>query len=59
MQAYEDGSVWHLKFKVDGIVFAWHLPEKVVTWQVKEIRGSVWFEYVEGLLMRTRLSFIR
>ena len=53
VQAYEDGRVWHLKFKVDGIIFQWHLPEPVVCWPVCEIRGPVWFEYVEGLLMRT------
>ena len=53
-QAYEDHGVWHLKFKVDGIVFAWHLPSPVVTWRIKEKRGPVWFEYVEDLPLRTR-----
>src|SRR5215469_6271671 len=30
VQAYIDQGIWHFKFKVDGIVFAWHLPDKVV-----------------------------
>jgi len=54
VQAYEDGRVWHFKFKVDGIVFAWHLPENVVCWRIEKKRGPVWFEYVEGLPLRTR-----
>lgn len=54
VQAYEDRSIWHLKFKVDGIVFAWHIPEKAVSWRMEAKRGPVSFEYVEGLPMRTR-----
>jgi len=54
VQAYEDGGIWHLKFKVQGIVFAWHLPEKVVTWKIEVKRDPVWYEYVPGLPLRTR-----
>jgi hypothetical protein len=25
VQAYEDRGIWYLRFKVDGIVFAWHI----------------------------------
>jgi hypothetical protein len=54
VQAYEDYNIWHFKFKVDGIVFGWHVPGKVVTWQVREERGPIWYEYIEGLPLRTR-----
>lgn len=54
VQAYEDRGVWYLKFKVDDILFAWHLPSKVVTWRIKESRGPVWYEYVDDLPLRTR-----
>ena len=54
VQSYEDRCVWHLKFKVDGIIFAWHLPDPVVTWKIQEKRGPVWYEHVEDLPMRTR-----
>jgi hypothetical protein len=44
VQAYEDCSIWHFKFKVDGLIYAWHLPDKVVTWQVKEQRAAILYE---------------
>ena len=54
VQAYEDYSIWHFKFKVDGIVFAWHLPDKVVTWPVKETRGALRYEWQDDMSPRTR-----
>lgn len=46
--------VHQLVFLIDGIKFQWHVPDNAVSWQVKEIRGPVWYEYVDGLPMRTR-----
>jgi len=54
VQAYEDYWIWHFKFKVDGIVFAWHVPEKAVTWKIKENRSAIFYEWQDGLPMRTR-----
>jgi hypothetical protein len=54
VQAYLDCGTWHLKFKVDGIVFAWHLPERVVSWRIDEKRDPVWFNYIDDLPLRTR-----
>jgi len=52
VQAYEDRCVWHLKFKVGDIVFAWHVPEKAVSWRIEEKRGPVQYEYVDDLELR-------
>lgn len=54
VQAYIDRGIWHLKFKVDGIVFAWHLPEKTVTWRIEEKRDPVWFNYIDDLPLRSK-----
>ena len=45
VQAYEEYSIIHFKFKVDGIVFAWHLPEQVASWPIKENRQAFNYEW--------------
>ena len=54
VQAYEDRRVWQLVYLIDGIRFQWHMPSKIVTWQVEEKRAPVRFEYVKGLPRRTK-----
>jgi hypothetical protein len=54
MQAYEDRGIWHLVYLIDGVKFQWHIPDKVVTWPMKENHSAVFYEYVKDLPRRTR-----
>jgi len=54
VRVYEDYGLFHFQFKIDGILFAWHVPEKVVSWSVKEKRGPVQYDCVKDLPLRTR-----
>lgn len=47
-------QVWQLVFLVDGIRFQWHVPYPTVTWPIKENKAAVFYEWVDGLPMRTR-----
>jgi hypothetical protein len=46
--------VWHLVFLVDDIRFQWHIPGQVITWDMKENRAAVFYEWQDGLPLRTR-----
>jgi hypothetical protein len=37
--------VWYLVFKVDGILFKWHLPSQRITWPIQENRTAVFYEW--------------
>jgi hypothetical protein len=54
VQAYEDRGIWQLVFLVDGIRFQWHLPDKVVTWAMKENHSAVFYEWRDDLPRRSR-----
>jgi hypothetical protein len=54
VQAYEDRGIWQLVFLVDGIRFQWHLPDKVVTWPMKENHSAVFYEWCDDLPRRSR-----
>jgi hypothetical protein len=54
VQVYEECNIIHFRFKVDGIIFQWHLPVSVVTWPIKENHAAVFYEWHDDLPMRTR-----
>ena len=54
VQAYEDRGIWHLVFLVDSIRFQWHIPDKVVTWPMKENHSAVFYEWCDDLPRRSR-----
>jgi len=45
VQAFEDCNIMHFRFKIDGFIYAWHIPAHAVTWSVKEKRGVVFYEW--------------
>jgi len=47
-------QVWQLVFLVDGVKFQWHLPYPAITWPIKENKAAVFYEWQDGLPMRTR-----
>ena len=48
VNAYLDITrIWCLKIKIDGKIFEWHMPEKAVTWPIKEIWTGIHFEWRE------------
>ena len=38
-------QVWCLVFKIDGLLFRWHLPSQVATWSIKENRAAVFYNW--------------
>lgn len=44
---FEQKRIWCIKVKIQGKIFEWHLPEKVVTWPMHEILGGTHFEWRE------------
>jgi len=54
VQAYlRERGVWCLKFKVDGIIFQWHIPDVCLDWHVEEKMTAIPFTNIPGLPMRT------
>lgn len=47
-------QVWQLVFLVDGVKFQWHVPDNVISWPIKENKAPVYYEWQDGLPMRTR-----
>lgn len=45
--------VWLLVFKVDGILFKWHLPSQVVTWPIQENRAAVFYNWRDEMPKRS------
>lgn len=54
VEAYLDRMrLWNIKVRIQGKIFEWHLPEKVVTWPIREIWGGVHFEWREDKYVPT------
>lgn len=48
VQAVLDNTrMYCLKFRIEGKIFEWHMPEKTVTWPIKEIWTGVNFVWRE------------